>query len=79
MELTSSFPSTLDIACLPDTRRGSLGIGSIHQIAWRTPTDESQTGARKEIVKTGLDATLSSTEYAFIRYVLGNLVVFFLR
>jgi glyoxalase family protein len=55
--MSSSSPSTLDIACLPDTRRGSMGAGSVHHIAWRTPTDESQTMVRKEIVKTGLDAT----------------------
>jgi glyoxalase family protein len=57
MEQMSSSTSTLDIACLPDTRRGSTGAGSVHHIAWRTPTDESQIMVRKEIVRTGLDAT----------------------
>ena len=57
IELMLSSPSTLDIACLPDTRRGSMGAGSVHHIAWRTPSDESQIMVRKEIVKTGLDAT----------------------
>lgn len=55
--MSSSSASTLDIACLPDTRKGCTGAGSVHHIAWRTPTDESQIMMRKEIVKTGLDAT----------------------
>ena len=50
-------PSTVDIVCLPDTRRGSMGVGSVHHIAWRTPNDESQLDIRKRIVNTGLDAT----------------------
>ncbi|HET6589111.1 MAG TPA: ring-cleaving dioxygenase [Candidatus Nitrosocosmicus sp.] len=52
-----SSPSTVDLICLPDIRRGSMGVGSVHHIAWRTPTDESQLYIRKRIVKTGLDAT----------------------
>lgn len=49
--------STVDVVCLPLTQRGSMGVGTVHHIAWRIPTDESQIMARKEIVKTGLDAT----------------------
>lgn len=49
--------STGDIVCLSDTRRGSMGVGTVHHIAWRTPTDESQLEIRKRIVNTGLDAT----------------------
>ncbi|HEU5120750.1 MAG TPA: ring-cleaving dioxygenase [Candidatus Nitrosocosmicus sp.] len=50
-------PSTVDLVCLPDTQRGSMGVGSVHHIAWRTPTDESQLDMRKQIVNTGFDAT----------------------
>jgi glyoxalase family protein len=49
--------SMVDLVCLPDTRRGSMGVGSVHHIAWRTPTDESQLYLRKMIVDIGLDAT----------------------
>jgi len=49
--------SVVDIVCLPYTQRGSMGIGTVHHIAWRTPTDESQIKMRKEIITTGLDAT----------------------
>jgi glyoxalase family protein len=34
-----------------------MGVGTVHHIAWRTPTDESQINMRKKIVSTGLDAT----------------------
>jgi glyoxalase family protein len=50
-------PSTVDLVCLPYTHRGSMGVGTVHHIAWRTPTDESQLDMRKIIVNTGLDAT----------------------
>ncbi len=49
--------SAVDIVCLPYTQRGSMGVGTVHHIAWRTPTDESQIMMRKKIVNTGLDAT----------------------
>ena len=50
-------PSTVDLVCLPYTQRGSMGVGTVHHIAWRTPTDESQLDMRKIIINTGLDAT----------------------
>ena len=50
-------PSTVDIVCLPYTQRGSMGVGTVHHIAWRTPTDESQLDMRRKIVNAGLDAT----------------------
>lgn len=50
-------PSIVDLVCLPYTQRGSMGVGTVHHIAWRTPTDESQLDMRKKIVDTGLDAT----------------------
>ncbi len=49
--------SIVDLVCLPLTQRGSMGVGTVHHIAWRTPTDDSQLDMRKKIVNTGLDAT----------------------
>jgi glyoxalase family protein len=49
--------TTVDIVCLPYTQRSSMGVGTVHHIAWRTPTDESQIVMRKKIIQTGLDAT----------------------
>ena len=33
---------TVDILTLPNEPQGVVGIGSVHHIAWRTPTDEQQ-------------------------------------
>ena len=34
-----------------------MGTGSVHHVAFRTPTDEQQKILRQNIVKAGLDAT----------------------
>jgi glyoxalase family protein len=47
----------VDVVCLPYTWQASIGIGSVHHVAWRTPTDEQQMKLRKNIVKAGLNAT----------------------
>ncbi len=57
LELSSSSTSIIDLVCLPLTKRGSMGVGTVHHIAWRTPTDESQIIMRKKIVHAGFDAT----------------------
>jgi glyoxalase family protein len=57
LDLLNSPSSMVDIVCLPYTQRGSMGVGTVHHIAWRTPTDESQMIMRKNIINTGLDAT----------------------
>ena len=47
----------VDVVCLPYTWQATVGIGSVHHVAWRTPTDEQQIVLRKNIVKAGLNAT----------------------
>ena len=47
----------VDVLCLPYTWQAAIGIGSVHHVAWRTPTDEQQMVLRKNIVKAGLNAT----------------------
>src|SRR5918912_4258924 len=47
----------VDVLCLPYTQQAAVGIGSVHHVAWRTPTDEQQMVLRKKIVKAGLNAT----------------------
>jgi hypothetical protein len=32
----------VDVLCLPYTQKAVIGIGSVHHVAWRTPTDEQQ-------------------------------------
>jgi glyoxalase family protein len=47
----------VDVLCLPYTQRAVIGIGSVHHVAWRTPTDEQQKILRQNIVRAGLNAT----------------------
>jgi glyoxalase family protein len=46
-----------DLLCLPYTQRGFIGVGTVHHVAWRTPTDEQQNLLRNRIVRAGLNAT----------------------
>ena len=56
LTLLDSSP-TVDLLCIPHSQRGSIGVGTVHHIAWRTPTDKSQTDVRKKIISAGLEAT----------------------
>ena len=47
----------VDVLCLPYRWQAAIGIGSVHHVAWRTPTNEQQIVLRKNIVKAGLNAT----------------------
>ncbi|HEX9318013.1 MAG TPA: VOC family protein, partial [Nitrososphaeraceae archaeon] len=53
----SDGANIVDVLCLPYTSRGYVGIGTVHHIAWRTPTDEQQIRLRSRIVQAGLNAT----------------------
>lgn len=49
--------SIVDVMCLPYTQQANIGIGSVHHVAYRTPSDEQQQVLRQSIVKAGLNAT----------------------
>jgi glyoxalase family protein len=49
--------SIVDILCLPYTSPGYVGVGTVHHVAWRTPTDKQQMTLRREIIKARLNAT----------------------
>ena len=49
--------SIVDVLCLPYTPSGYIGIGTVHHVAFRTPTDEKQKVLRNSIIKAGLNAT----------------------
>jgi glyoxalase family protein len=59
LENSQSTPGTkiLDVLCLPYTPYGMIGIGTVHHIAFRTPSDETQISIRKNIIKIGLNPT----------------------
>src|ERR687891_338616 len=47
----------VDVLCLPYTQQAVIGIGSVHHIAYRTPSDKQQQVLRQSIVRAGLNAT----------------------
>ena len=47
----------VDILCIPYTQQAIIGIGSVHHVAWRTPTDEHQKILRHNLIRAGLNAT----------------------
>jgi glyoxalase family protein len=47
----------VDVLCLPYTQQAIIGIGSVHHVAWRTPTDEQEKVLRRNIIRAGLNAT----------------------
>lgn len=43
----------LDLQELPDGRRGSWGVGSVHHVAWRVPDGEAQLAVRRDVLAAG--------------------------
>lgn len=48
---------TVDLLILPNVPRGSLGIGSIHHIAYRVPDDATQLAWRERLTEAGQRVT----------------------
>ena len=42
---------TVDILTLPDVPQGGVGVGSVHHVAWRTPTDAQQKAWQETLLK----------------------------
>ena len=42
----------VDVLCLPYTQQAIIGIGSVHHVAYRTPSDKQQEVLRQSIVRT---------------------------
>jgi len=51
------FASTVDLLCVPDARRGGMGAGVVHHVAFRTPDDPQQLEWRRRIVGAGLNVS----------------------
>lgn len=52
-----AFASTVDLLCVPGARRGGMGPGCVHHVAFRTPDDPQQDAWRKKIVQAGLNVS----------------------
>jgi len=47
----------VDVLCLPYLQQAIIGTGSVHHVAYRTPSDKQQKTLRHNIVRAGLNAT----------------------
>ena len=47
----------IDLHCQPEGEPGRMGIGAVHHIAWRTPSDETQQQWRRRLAEAQLDVT----------------------
>jgi len=47
----------VDVICAPEERRGSVLVGTVHHIAWRTPDDRQQREWLAEITRLGYNAS----------------------
>jgi len=54
---TGEFASVLDLLCTPEGRRGDMGAGVVHHVAFRTPDDEQQEAWRTKLVQLGHNVT----------------------
>jgi glyoxalase family protein len=54
---SSGAGSTVDVVCEPSRATGSLGAGTVHHIAWRTPDDGQQKIWREALMNAGYRVT----------------------
>jgi glyoxalase family protein len=59
----SAVGNAIDIVVNPNAGYGRSGAGSVHHIAFRTPTDDTQLEWRQEIAKTLSVTTVQDREY----------------
>jgi len=51
-------PGTMvDLVCAPEGRPGSVAVGTVHHVAWRTATNAEQVQWRDTLTKLGYDVT----------------------
>lgn len=53
----SSAGDFVDVLCQPDARRGGMGAGTIHHVAFRAETDEIQKHWQTELARLNYDVT----------------------
>jgi glyoxalase family protein len=47
----------VDVLTLPELTHGTIAVGSVHHIAWRTPGDEQQLAWRRKLLDLGISVT----------------------
>ena len=51
------YASIVDLVCAPDGRRGTMGAGIVHHVAFRTPDDEQQEAWRQKLGSLGFNTS----------------------
>ncbi len=47
----------VDVLTLPELTHGTIAVGSVHHVAWRTPGDEQQLAWREKLLEFGISVT----------------------
>jgi catechol 2,3-dioxygenase-like lactoylglutathione lyase family enzyme len=47
----------VDILCQPEDLPGRMGVGTVHHVAWRTPSEATQLEMRSNVAKLGYNVT----------------------
>jgi glyoxalase family protein len=56
--VAKGVPSAIvDLVCAPEGRPGRVAVGTVHHVAWRTPTNEEQLHWRRTLSKLEYDVT----------------------
>lgn len=54
---TAGAGAVVDVLCLPSGRRGRVAAGTVHHVAWRTPSAREQVAWRETLAARGHDVT----------------------
>ena len=56
--VANAAPSTIvDLVCAPEARSGRVAVGTVHHVAWRTPTNQEQVGWQRKLTELEYDVT----------------------
>jgi glyoxalase family protein len=53
----AGIATLVDVLTLPELTHGTIAVGSVHHIAWRTPGDEQQLAWRRNLLDLGIPVT----------------------
>jgi glyoxalase family protein len=53
----TDIAALVDVLTLPELTRGTIAVGSVHHIAWRTPSDEQELAWREKLIASSIAVT----------------------
>lgn len=57
IENSDGLATSVDLLCVPDARRGRMGAGVVHHVAFRTPDDPQQGAWHRQIIDMGFNVS----------------------